>query len=120
MKDDRYADPHERAAGGMDYDDPMRERAASFGSTLASGGPEALLEEIERLLPQSWREQITRYPLAALAVGIGVGMFLGMKKGEQILAAGSSLIAAAATANLNQFISQRSGAARNEEEEEEA
>jgi hypothetical protein len=117
VNDDRYSDPFERSAGGMDYDDPVRERAASFGSTLASGGPEALFQEVEKLLPESWRENISRYPLTALAVGLGVGLFLGMKKGEQILAAGTSLIAAAATANLNQFISQRSGAPSGSDEE---
>jgi hypothetical protein len=115
--DDRYSDSFERSAGGMDYDDPVRERAASFGSTLASGGPEALFQEVEKLLPESWRENINHYPLTALAVGLGVGLFLGMKKGEQILAAGTSLIAAAATANLNQFISQRSGAPSESHEE---
>lgn len=110
MNDDRYSDEYERAAGGMEYDEPIRERAASFGSTLASGGPQALFDEIEKLLPASWREHIVRYPITAVAIGVAAGIFLGMKKGDEIIAAGSSLIAAAATANLNQVFASRGGA----------
>lgn len=117
MEDDRYSDRYERAAGGMDYDEPMSDRAASIGSKLASGGPEALFEEIENLLPDSWKKHITAYPLTALAVGVGLGLFLGMKKGEQIVAAGSSMIAAAAAANLNKIMANRQGAADAEEED---
>ncbi len=107
--DDRYTDPHERAAGGLDFDDDIRGKASSFGSQLASEGPEALLEQIEELLPESWREQIRSFPLAAVAIGVGVGIFLGMKKGDEVIAAGSSLIAAAATANLNAALSKARG-----------
>lgn len=107
MSKDRYSDPHERAAGGLDFDDPVRERASSFGSTLASGGPEALAQEIEKLIPESWRQHISQYPITAVLLGVGIGVFLGMKKGDQIIAAGSSLVAAAATANLNQFMARR-------------
>lgn len=103
---DRYSDPQERSAGGLDFDDDIRERASSFGSQLASEGPEALLEQVEELLPESWREQIRLHPLAAIALGVGIGVFLGMKKGDEVLAAGSSLIAAAATANLNSVLSK--------------
>ncbi|HVR41853.1 MAG TPA: hypothetical protein VMS56_00260 [Thermoanaerobaculia bacterium] len=105
----RDTDPYEEAAGGMDYDDDIRDRASDFGSRLASEGPEALLEQVEQLLPESWREQIRVHPLAALAIGVGVGMFLGLKKGDEVLAAGASLIAAAATANLNTVLSGLGG-----------
>ncbi|MGH9456838.1 MAG: hypothetical protein ACRD2J_04275 [Thermoanaerobaculia bacterium] len=103
--EDRYTSEHDRAAGGMEYDDEFRERASDFGSRLAAEGPEALLEQIEELLPPSWREHIRTYPLAAVAIGVGIGLFLGMKKGDEIITAGSSLIAAAATANLNSVLS---------------
>lgn len=106
MADDRYNDPHERAAGGLDFDDDLRGRASDFGSRLASEGPDALLEQIEELLPESWRDQIRLHPLTAVAVGLTVGVFLGMKKGDEMIAAGSSLIAAAATANLNSVLSR--------------
>jgi LPS sulfotransferase NodH len=106
MANDRYSDPHERAAGGVEFDDDLRGRATDFGSRLASEGPDALLEQIEQLLPESWRDQIRLHPLTAIAIGVGVGVFLGMKKGDDVLAAGSSLIAAAATANLNSVLSR--------------
>jgi hypothetical protein len=117
VEDDRYSDRYERAAGGMDYDEPMHERASSIGSKLVSGGPEALFEEIENLLPDSWKQHITTYPITALAVGLGLGLFLGLKKGEQIVAAGSSMVAAAAAANLNKIMANRHGAADAEEED---
>jgi hypothetical protein len=103
---DRYSDPHERSAGGLDFDEDLRGRATSFGSQLASEGPEALFEQIEELLPESWRDQIRLHPLAAIALGVGVGVFLGLKKGDEVITAGSSLIAAAATANLNAVLSK--------------
>lgn len=93
---------HERAAAGLDYDsDPIRERAAALGNTIAENGPEALFDEIENLLPESWREHIRTFPLAAIALGIGVGVWLGMKKSDEIITAGSSMISAAAMANVS-------------------
>src|SRR5688500_6875444 len=98
--DDR--DTHERAAGGLDFDDPIRERAASLGAAMAEGGPQALFEEIENLLPEEWQEHLRSFPLAAVRVGVGIGVFLGMKKGGDVIAAGSSLISAAAMPNIPQ------------------
>ena len=46
-------DDFERSAAGMDYEDPIREHAASLGAKIADGGPEAIFEEIENLLPSS-------------------------------------------------------------------
>ena len=97
----RNPDEHERSAAGLDFDHPIRERAASMGATMAEKGPEALLDEIEELLPESWRDYISSFPIAALAVGFGVGLFLGMRKSDEVIAAGSSLISAAAMSNLN-------------------
>jgi hypothetical protein len=97
-------DDHERAAGGMDYDDPIRERAASLGQAMAEGGPQALFEEIENLLPEEWQEHIRAYPLTAVLIGVGIGVFLGMKKGDEVIAAGSSLISAAAMANIGRAL----------------
>lgn len=102
---------HERAAAGLDFDDPVRERATSIGSSMAESGPEALLDEIENLLPEAWREQIESFPVTALLVGFGIGVFLGMKKGEEIIAAGSSMVTAAAMANINQVM-EKAGASR--------
>lgn len=115
----RDSDPYERSAGGMDYDDPVSERASSFGSTLATGGPEALFQEVEKMLPDKWREQIVHFPITAIALGVGIGVLLGLKKGTQIIAAGTSLVAAAATANMNQFMTRRGGGEDVSEDQEE-
>jgi hypothetical protein len=103
-------DNHQRSAAGMDFeDDPIRDRAASLGATMASEGPEALLDEIEKLLPEAWRDQITAFPIAALALGIGVGVWLGMKKSDEVIAAGTSLISAAAMANVSSVMDRAKG-----------
>ncbi len=72
-------------------------------------GPEALLDEIENLLPEAWREQIRAFPVAAVALGVGVGVWLGMKKSEEIIAAGTSLVSAAAMANVSQVMDKVKG-----------
>lgn len=97
----RNPDEHERSAAGLDFDHPIRERAASLGASMAEKGPEAILDEIEELLPEAWRDHIRSFPIAAVAVGFGVGIFLGMRKSAEVIAAGSSLVAAAATSNLS-------------------
>src|SRR6185369_16099908 len=102
-------DDHERAAAGLDFDFPIREKAASLGQSVAENGPEALFDEIENLLPEAWREHITTFPIAAMLVGLGVGIFLGMKKGEEIIAAGSSMISAAAIANVTSAMERATG-----------
>jgi hypothetical protein len=94
-------DNHERSAAGMDFDSPIREKASQLGSKLAEGGPDALFEELENLLPESWREQIATFPLAAIVLGVGVGVWLGMKKGDEVIAAGTSMITAAAMSNIS-------------------
>ena len=93
-------DDHERAAAGMDYDFPIREKASQLGNALAENGPEALFEEIENLLPESWRDHIRTFPIAAVLLGVGVGVWLGMRKGDEVIAAGTSMITAAAMQNV--------------------
>jgi hypothetical protein len=105
----RNPEDHERSAAGMDYEDPIREHAASIGASIAENGPEALFEEIENLLPDSWRQQISTFPIAAVLLGFGVGIFLGMRKGDEVIAAGTSLVTSAAMANVNQIMSRVSG-----------
>ena len=108
----RYPDEqHERSAAGLDFDDAgaMREKAAEFGSKIINEGPEVILDEIENLLPESWREHIQAFPLVAVAAGLGVGVWLGMKKSDEVIAAGSSLISAAALANVSQVMDKVKG-----------
>ena len=111
------AGDHERSAAGMDFDSPLRERANSFGSTLAESGPEALFEEIENLIPDNIKEQIRSFPLAAVLIGVGVGVFLGLKKADEIIAAGSSLISAAAMANVGKVMQRNAGDADSDGDE---
>ena len=103
------SEDHERSAAGMDYDFPIREKASMLGNALAENGPEALLEEIENILPESWREHITQFPIAAVLLGLGVGVWLGMRKGDEIIAAGTSMITAAAVANVTNVMERATG-----------
>jgi hypothetical protein len=104
-------DEHERAAAGLDFDEngDVREKAAAFGAKIAEEGPEVLLDEIENLLPEAWREHIRTFPIAAVALGVGVGLWLGMKKSDEVIAAGSSLVSAAAMANVTQVMDRMKG-----------
>jgi hypothetical protein len=101
---------HERSAAGMDYDFPIREKASKLGNALAENGPDAFLQEIENLLPESWREHISTFPIAAVVLGFGVGIWLGMRKGDEIIAAGSSMITAAAVSNITNVMERAGGA----------
>jgi hypothetical protein len=103
----RKSEDYERSAAGMDFEDPIRERAASLGQTIAENGPEALFEEIENMLPEQWREHIATFPLAAVLLGFGVGVFLGMRKSDEIISAGTALVTSAAMANVNSILGGR-------------
>jgi hypothetical protein len=93
----------------MDFDSPIRERASQLGAKLVESGPEALFDEIENMLPEMWREQIATFPLAAVVLGVGVGVWLGMRKGDEIIAAGTSLVTAAAMANVSSVMDSLGG-----------
>ncbi|HET8798873.1 MAG TPA: hypothetical protein VFO89_14360 [Thermoanaerobaculia bacterium] len=99
------AEDYERSAAGLDYDEgAFRENAAAMGAKMVEEGPEVLLDEIENLLPEAWREQIRAFPIAAVCLGVGVGIWLGLKKSDEIIAAGTSLVSAAAMANVTQVM----------------
>lgn len=96
----RKTDDHERSAAGLDFDFPIGERAADLGRALADGGPAALLDEIENLVPDPVREQVQSFPILAVIAGVGIGVYLGMRKGDEVIAAGASLLSAAATSSI--------------------
>jgi len=100
----RNRNDHERSAAGLDFDSPIKERAASLGAAMAEGGPQALFDELENLLPEEWREHISTFPITAVVLGVGIGVYLGMKKSAEMIAAGSSLISAAAMANVGKIM----------------
>ena len=103
-RSNKGSEDHERSAAGLDFDSPIRERAASLGAAMAENGPQALFEEIENLLPEEWREHIRTFPLTAVVLGVGIGVYLGMRKGDELLAAGSSMLSAAAMANVGRVM----------------
>jgi hypothetical protein len=105
----KHNDDHDRAAAGMDYDSPIKEKAAQLGNAVAENGPEALFEEIEKLLPESWREHIQTFPLGAMLIGLGAGLWLGMRKGDEVIAAGSSMLTAAAMSNISGVMDRATG-----------
>jgi hypothetical protein len=96
----------------MDYDFPIREKATQLGNALADSGPEALFEEIENLLPESWREHIRTFPIAAVALGVGVGVWLGMRKGDEVIAAGTAMITTAAMQNVTNVMHHATGGSK--------
>jgi len=100
----RNRSDHERSAAGQDFDSPIRERAASLGQAMAEGGPQALFDELENLLPEEWQEHIRTFPLVAVLLGVGVGVYLGMKKSEELISAGMALVSAAAMANVSKIM----------------
>ena len=105
----RDPDQYERSAAGLDFDDgTIRDKAEELGAKMMEG-PEALLDEIENLLPEAWRDQIRTYPVVAMALGLGIGIWLGMKKSDEIIAAGSSLVSAAAMANVSAVMDKVKG-----------
>jgi hypothetical protein len=107
----RSPDQFERSAAGLDYDnDPIREKASALGASMAQNGPEALLDELESLLPEAWRDHISTFPLTAVVVGIGVGVWLGMKKSDEIISAGTALVSSAAMANVSSVMDKARGA----------
>jgi hypothetical protein len=101
---------HEQSMGGLGIDpDAIRDKAEHLGAKMMEEGPEVLLDEIENLLPEAWRDQIRAFPVAAIALGVGVGVWLGMKKSDEIIAAGTSLVSAAAMANVSQVMDKVKG-----------
>src|ERR1700686_1888134 len=100
---------HDRAAAGMEYDSPFHEKASRLGRALAENGPEALFDEIENLIPETGREQMGSFRVTRLLVGLGVGIFLGMRKGDEIIAAGTSMITAAAMSNVSAAMDRAGG-----------
>lgn len=83
---------------GNRFEEPLRERASTLGEILIAQGPDAFLNEVEEMIPVTIREQIRSFPVVAVSLGIGVGIFLGLRKGDEVLAAGAALVSAAAGA----------------------
>jgi hypothetical protein len=89
-----------------DFTDPIRERAAGLGTALIDGGPEALMEEIENLIPDPVREQVQTFPILAVLAGVGVGVWLGMTKSDEIIATGKTILTSTALAHLSEAMDQ--------------
>jgi hypothetical protein len=109
---------YERSAAGLDFDPAsFRERAQALGQAVAENGPGAIFDEVETLLPDNVREGVRTFPLLAVAAGVGVGVWLGMRKSDEIIAAGTSMLTAAVMANVSSVMERGGGQAEAEEEE---
>ena len=87
-----------------DYSDEVRAHGEHLGERFATGGPRAILEELENLVPQSWRDQVAEHPIVAMLAGTVAGIFLGARVGDEMLAAGSALVSAAAAAHVRHLV----------------
>lgn len=67
----------------------------------ADDGVALILEQIEQMVPPFVREHVARRPFTFVLIGVGVGLYLGAKKGDELLSAGAAMVTAALTANLN-------------------
>lgn len=67
-------------------------------------GVAMLLKQVEQMVPAVVREHVARRPFTFVLIGFGVGLFLGAKKGDELLSAGAAMITAAVTANLNAML----------------
>lgn len=94
---------------GIDFDFDLRERASALGQAIADNGPGALFDEVETLIPDHMREVIRAFPLLAVAAGVGAGVWLGMRKSDEVIAAATSLVTAAVMANVSQAMQQYGG-----------
>lgn len=64
---------------------------------------DSVLEDLESAVPNPIRQKVADHPIPALLIGLAVGLFIGMKKGNDILSAGSAAVASAATAGLSRI-----------------
>jgi len=53
--------------------------------------------------------QIQTFPIGALLLGFCIGVFLGMRKGDEIIAAGTSMVTAAAMSNVTNVMERATG-----------
>jgi hypothetical protein len=79
--------------------EPQEEQAGELSEGLA-----VFLEQIEQIVPPIVRENVARRPFTFILIGVGVGLFLGAKKGDELLSAGAAMVTAAVTANLNAML----------------
>ncbi len=82
---------------------------AAVGQRIANEGPGVLLDELENLLPDEARAVIGAFPLTAVALGVGVGVWLGLTKSDEVLAGGKAVFAAAAGENIAQVMEKMKG-----------
>ncbi len=71
---------------------------------MPANAPATLFDEVENLLPGEWRDQIVAFPLTAMALGLGVGVWLGMTKSDEIIQEGKTLLTGVAMSNVQQIL----------------
>lgn len=63
-----------------------------------------ILEQIEEMVPPVVRTQVAKHPLTFVLLGLGVGLFLGAKKGDELLSAGATMLTSAVAANFHSML----------------
>lgn len=98
------ADEYEKAAGGLDYDEDAggtrNTGTDDWTRRLQEEGPLSMLEDVEELLPEPVRTQVTNFPLTAVALGVGVGVFLGMRQSRTIISMITAAVGSSASKGL--------------------
>lgn len=84
--------------GNFDF----RARAEALGNAVAEHGPGVILDEVETLLPDNVRDVVRTFPMLAVVAGVGLGVWLGANKREEVISAGTALVSAAVMATVSQ------------------
>ena len=83
--------------GNFDF----RDRAQALGKAVAEHGPGVIFDEVETLLPENVRDIIRTFPMLAVIAGVGVGVWLGANKSEEVISGGTALVSAAVMASVS-------------------
>lgn len=77
--------------------DDLQSRAEKeWARKFSKEGPGALVNEIEALIPDQWKDHIASWPLSALSLGFVAGVVLGLKRGDEVLKLATTLATSAA------------------------
>src|SRR5438093_1502641 len=75
-------------------------RAKEYVGDKYASASDAMKNQYNRL-PESSGGPLSPYPIGALLLGFGAGVWLGMKKGDEVIAAGTSMVTATAMSNVS-------------------
>jgi hypothetical protein len=79
----------------------FRERAQALGLAMAEHGPGVIFDEVETLLPENVRDIVRTFPMLAVIAGVGLGVWLGANKSEEVISTGTAMASAAVMASVS-------------------